>query len=76
MDQLSRRGGLILDWASAAFRDGERHGSGELSKDNSSSFGKSMSSGTAASLPLSGLDEGSGREVPVIFSLAGLQPGS
>ena len=28
MDLLGRRGGLFLDWASAAFGDGERHGSG------------------------------------------------
>ena len=46
--------GLFLDWASAAFGDGERRGSGELSEDNSSSVGRSMSSGTAASLPFSG----------------------
>ena len=30
MDRLGRRGGLFLDWASTAFGDGERHGSGEL----------------------------------------------
>ena len=43
MDRLGRQGGLFLDWASAAFRDGERCGSGDLSEDNSSSTGKSMS---------------------------------
>ena len=52
MDRLSRRGGLFLDWASAAFEDGERRGSGELSEDNSSFAGRSMSSGTVATLPL------------------------
>ena len=44
MDLLDWRGGLFLDWASAAFRDGERHGSGELPEDSSSSVGISMSS--------------------------------
>ena len=42
MDQLGRRGGLFLDWASATFGDGERRGSGELSEDNSSSAGRLM----------------------------------
>ena len=51
-----------------AFRDGERRGSGELSKDNSSSAGRSMLSGTAASLPLSGRDGGSGQGGPRDFS--------
>ena len=32
-----------MDWTSAAFGDGERRGSGELSEDNSSSAGRSMS---------------------------------
>ena len=68
MDQLGRQGGLYLDWASAAFRDGERRGSGELLEDNSSSVGRSMLSGTTASLPLSGRDEGSGRGGPRGFS--------
>ena len=68
MDQLGRRGGLFLDWASAAFRDGERCGSEELSEDNLSSAGRSVSSGTTASLPLSGRDGGSGRGVPHDFS--------
>ena len=54
MDRLGRRGGLFLDWASATFGDGECRGSGEVSEDNSSSAGRSMSSGTVASLPLSG----------------------
>ena len=54
MDRLGRRGGLFLDWASAAFGDGERSGSGELSEDNLSSVGRLMLSGTTASLPLSG----------------------
>ena len=68
MDLLGRRGGLFLDWASAAFGDGERHGSGDLSEDNSSSAGRSMLSGTVASLPLSGRDRGSGRRGPQDFS--------
>ena len=68
MDRLDRRGGLFLDWASAAFGDGEWHGSGELSEDNPSSAGRSMSSGIAASLPLSGRDGGSGRGDPRDFS--------
>ena len=67
MDRLDRRGGLFLDWASAAFGDGEQRGSGELSEDNSSSAGRSMSSSTAASLPLSRRDEGSGRGGPHDF---------
>ena len=53
-DRLGQQGGLFLDWASVTFGDGERRGSGELLEDNSSSAGRSMSSGTAASLPLSG----------------------
>ena len=56
--------GLFLDWASAAFEDGERCGSGELSVDNSSSAGRSMSSGTIASLPLPGRDGGGWRGGP------------
>ena len=68
MDRLGRRGGLFLDWASAALGDGERRGSRELSEDNSSSTGRSMSSGTAASLPLSGRDGESGRGGPRHFS--------
>ena len=59
MDRLGRRGGLFLDWAFAAFGDGERRGSEELSEDNSSSAGRSMSSGIETSLPLSGRDGGS-----------------
>ena len=47
-----------------AFRDGEPRGSGELSEDNSSSASRSMSSITAASLPLLGRDGGSGRGGP------------
>ena len=68
MDQLGRRGGLFLDWASSAFGDGERCGRGELSEDNSSSAGRSMSSGTATSLPLLGRDGGSGPGGPRNFS--------
>ena len=56
-----------MDWVSTAFRDGERRRSGELSEDNSSSIDRSMSSGTTASLPLSGLDGGSGRGGPRDF---------
>ena len=67
MDRLDRRGGLSRDWAFAAFRDGERCGSEELPEDNSSSVGKSMSSGTVASLPLSGRDGGSGQGGPLYF---------
>ena len=40
MDRLGRRGGLFLEWASAAFEDGERHWRGELPEDNSSSAGR------------------------------------
>ena len=69
MDRLDRRGGLFLNRASAAFGDGERSGSGELPEDNSSSAGRSMSSGIAASLPLSGRDGGSGRGGPRDFSI-------
>ena len=61
MGRLDRRGGLFLDWASVALGDGERRGSGELSEDNSSFAGRSMSSGTAASFSLSRRDGGSGR---------------
>ena len=68
MDQLDRRGGLFLEWASAAFGDGEQHGSGELPKDNSSSAGRSMSSGTTTSLPLLGRDGESGWGGPRDFS--------
>ena len=61
MDRLNRRGGLFLEWASAAFGDGERRGSGELSEDSSSSVGRSISSGAATSLPLPGREGGNGR---------------
>ena len=44
--------GLFLDLVSTTFGDGERRRSGELLEDNSSSAGRSMSSGTTASLPL------------------------
>ena len=60
-DQLDRRGGLFLKWASAAFGDGERRGSGELPEDNSSSANRSISSGAAASLPLPRREGGNGR---------------
>ena len=59
MDRLDRRGGLFLDWASTTFGDSERRGSGELLEDNSSSVGRSISSGR---------DEGSGRGGPHNFS--------
>ena len=68
MDRLGRRGYLFLNWASAAFGDGERRGSEELSEDNSSSAGRSMSSGTTTSLSLSGRDGGSGQGGPCDFS--------
>ena len=61
MDRLDRRGALFLDWAFAAFRDGERRGSRELPEDSSSSAGRSMSFGAATSLPLPGRGEGNGR---------------
>ena len=32
MDRLGRRGGLFLEWASAAFGDGERRGSGDYQR--------------------------------------------
>ena len=67
MDRLGQRGGFFLDWASA-FGDGGRLESRELSEDNSSSAGRSMSSARAASLPLSGRDGESGRGGPRDFS--------
>ena len=54
MDRLDRRGDLFLDWASAAFGDGERRESKELLEDSSSSTSRSMSSGATTSLPLPG----------------------
>ena len=60
-DRLDRRGDLFLEWSSAAFRDGERRGSGELLEDNSSLVGRSISSGTEASLPLPEREGGNGR---------------
>ena len=59
-DRLDRRGGFFLEWASAAFGDGERRGSRELLVDNSSSAGRMISSSAAASLPLSGREGGNG----------------
>ena len=47
-----------MDLASTTFGDGERRGSGELLEDNSSSAGRSMSSGRMTSLLLSGQDGG------------------
>ena len=64
MDKLDQRGGLFLEWASAAFGDGEWCRSGELPKDNSSSAGRSTSSDAATSLPLSGQEGGNGWKVP------------
>ena len=61
MDRLDRRGAFFLDWASAAFGDGERRGSWELPEDSSSSAGRSMSSSLATSLPLPGREGGNGR---------------
>ena len=61
MDRLDLRGGLFLDWAFAAFGEGERRGSGELPEDSSSSAGWSMSSGAATSFPLPGREVGNGR---------------
>ena len=60
MDRLGRQGDLFLEWASADFGDGERRGRGELPEDNSSSAGRSISSGIAASLPLPGREGGKG----------------
>ena len=60
MDRLDRRGDLFLEWASAAFEDGERRGSGELLEDNSSFFGRSTSSSVATSLPLPRREGGNG----------------
>ena len=57
-DWLDRRGCLFLEWASAAFGDGERCGNGELLEDNSSLAGKSISPEAVASLPLLGREEG------------------
>ena len=64
INRLDRRGSLFLDSASASFEDGERCGSGELSEDNSSSAGRSISSGMEAPFPLSGRDGGRGRGGP------------
>ena len=50
-DRLDWRGDSFLEWASAAFGDADRRGSGELLEDNSSSAGKSISSSSTASLP-------------------------
>ena len=61
MDRLDQRGGLFLDWASTAFGDGERRGSGELPEDSSSSVDKSISPDAAGSLPLPGRERGNGR---------------
>ena len=61
MNRLGWRDGLFLEWASAAFGDNERRSRGELPEDNSSSAGRSMSSGIAASLPLPGREGGKGR---------------
>ena len=62
MDQVAQRGGLFLEWASAALREGDRRGSGELPEDNSSSAGRSTSSGEETSLPLLVRVGGNGRE--------------
>ena len=51
-DRLGWQRGLFLEWASAAFGDGERRGRGELPEDNSSSSGKSTLSSAAIPLPL------------------------
>ena len=59
---LGWRGGIFLEWASAAFGDGERRGRGELPDDNSSSAGRSISSGTAIPLSMQGWEGGNGRE--------------
>ena len=61
IDRQGRRDGLFLEWASAAFGDDERRRRGELPEDNSSSAGKSISSGVATSLPLPGREGGKGR---------------
>ena len=55
-------GGLFLDWASAAFGDGERRGSGELPEDSSSFACRLMSFGATTSLPLPRRDGGNGVE--------------
>ena len=61
MDRLDRRGGLFLVWASAAFGNGEWHGSGELPKDSSSSVGRLTLPGASTSLPLLGREGGNVR---------------
>ena len=60
-DRLGWRGGLFLEWASAAFEDGEWRGRGELLEDNSLSTGRSISFGATVSLPLQGKERGKGR---------------
>ena len=62
MDRLDRRGSLFLEWASAAFGEDERRGSGELPEDNSSSADRSTSFGGATSFPSLGRAGGNGRE--------------
>ena len=61
IDRLGRRDDLFLEWASTAFGDDERRRRGELPEDNSSSAGKLISYGVAASLPLPGRGGGKGR---------------
>ena len=61
MDRLDRRGNIFLEWASAAFGEGERCGSGELPEINSSSACRSTLSGVTTSLPLLGRAGGNGR---------------
>ena len=60
MDRLDRRGGLFLEWASAALGDGEQRRSGELPEDSSSFADRSTSSDAATSLPFPGREGGNG----------------
>ena len=68
MERLKLRGGLFLDSASTLFFGGERSGSGELPKDNSSFAGASLSRGRMGSLPLFYLTRGVRRLLPHAFS--------
>ena len=68
IERLERCGGLFLNSASTLFFGGDRLGSGELPKDNSSSTVASLSPGRMGSLPLFYLTEGAGWLLSHAFS--------